>query len=745
MERTPAGVSRSEEVGRLYRERGDRIWRALLAFAGYPEVASDAVAEAFAQVEPSSARRAVVAVVAFVVAITGIGIAAVAFGGSDRPAVSGTSGAVATANGPIYFRVGGGDGGSHIEAVDPDGSAQRVVFEGEPMRIAQIAWSPDGTEIAYQDPIADERGIFIANPDGSDALRLTDGINDAWPSWSPDGTKIVFSSSRNDPTIELCEPGADFRCATDVYVMDADGTNLIRLTNGGAPEYQPVWSPDGRRIAYLRSTGGTGGEASLIFTMNADGSDVQQVSSGDGGSDFSPSWSPDGSEIVFLGFRFEDTGIWIAAADGSDERKVFGGGWYSVDDPVWSPAGDLIAFVGSPEGGDAALDDELYVLRPDGTEVTKIADAPGVGVAGGIAWQPIQAPAETVEPSPTPPISEPVSVQVRVTTTHGVAEFPTAVVAGDGVWVTAQRQDGSGAGEVIRLSPDTGEIMARVDVRAAPGWEIGGAGITVANGSVWVVGEIGWPDQTCCHAFVTRIDTSTNEVIDEIELPGGQDFGNDVWVEGDSIYVLMFVDGATALELAKLDVETHTTTWRVPIPGQWSQTVFVAGGSVWVLGTHPDAHGPVEVDTLYRIDPGTGAIVDQVPLPPALFAYIPSVAPEIVWFLTNEGIQRFDTASAGFVGDPIEPGPGCCGGPFVSDGAGGVWVASSAGADADRSIWHIDASGAVVASGTIPSREDFENMQGQSYAFDPATQTIWVQHYEDSVSRVQILVSPDGS
>jgi len=71
-------------------------------------------------------------------------------------------------------------------------------------------------------------------------------------------------------------------------------------------------------------------------------------------------------------------------------------------------------------------------------------------------------------------------------------------------------------------------------------------------------------------------------------------------------------------------------------------------------------------------------------------------------------------------------------------------VVSSAGADQDRSIWHIDASGAVVASGTIPSRGDFDSMR-PSYAFDPATQTIWVQHHEDSVSRVQILVSPDGS
>lgn len=57
---------------------------------------------------------------------------------------------------------------------------------------------------------------------------------------------------------------------------------------------------------------------------------------------------------------------------------------------------------------------------------------------------------------------------------------------------------------------------------------------------------------------------------------------------------------------------------------------------------------------------------------------------------------------------------------------------SSPGAGVDRSIWHVDASGNVTASGTIDDRAAFEEMQGQSYGFDPATQTIWVRHHRDS-------------
>ena len=366
-------------------------------------------------IEPSSARRVLVAVIAFVVAIAGIGFAAVSFGGSERPVAAGATGPVGVANGPIYFRVGGGDGGSHIEAVEADGSERRVIFEGEPMRIAQIAWSPDGTRIAYQNPIADERGIFVADPDGRDAVRLTDGVNDAWPSWAPDGTMIVFSSTRYDPSIEPCEPaGSDATCPTDLYTIDVDGSNITRLTSDPAAEYRARWSPTGELIAFERNTEDPPLMGSAIFTMNPDGTDVRQVSTGDGGSDFWPSWSPDGTRVVFAAIRNEDWGIWSVDADGSNEHMILGGtGAGYVDNPVWSPDGTLIAFVGNLAINDYSPEDALYVMRWDGTGVTAIAHAPSIGVAGDIAWQPFQTtyrtPTATVETTPTLQPSEPAS------------------------------------------------------------------------------------------------------------------------------------------------------------------------------------------------------------------------------------------------------------------------------------------------------------------------------------------------
>jgi TolB protein len=314
------------------------------------------------------------------------------------------------ANGPIYLRVGGGEGGSRIESVEPDGSGRRVVFANDvDVHYDRISFSPDGMRIAFDNYLVDRYGIETANADGTNVARLTDGVNDSWASWSPDGTQIVFASTRYDPAVEGCEPGFphEFRCPTDIYVMDDDGSNVVRLTDDPAGEFMPRWSPDGSLIAFVREGDLAAGTYEAVYAMRPDGSDVRRVSSGDRGSDFWPSWSPDGSRIVFAAIRAEDWGIWVVDADGSNERLILGGtGAGYVDNPVWSPDGSLIAFVGNLTIDDYSPDDALYVMRPDGTGVTPIADAPGIGVAGDLAWQPLPVAAVTVEPVPAPTEAE---------------------------------------------------------------------------------------------------------------------------------------------------------------------------------------------------------------------------------------------------------------------------------------------------------------------------------------------------
>jgi Tol biopolymer transport system component len=364
--------------------------------------------------------RLPVIALACIVAIAGVGgglVLLTGLGSGRRPIADGT----AVANGPIYFRVGGGDGGSWIDSVMPDGSGRTTVLPNDPrddVHYSRISFAPDGSRIAFANDLVDRYGIYTAQPDGTDVVRLTDGVNDSWPSFSPDGTEIAFASSR-DSTDRRCTPGFpnEAGCATDIYVMDADGSNVVRLTDDPAGEYMPKWSPDGSSIAFVREDGpgSPTPTRSTIYIMNPDGSEARRISSASGGSDFWASWSPDGTRIVFAAIRNEDWGIWVVKADGTGERPILGGvfgdrSWYA-DNPVWSPDGALIAFVGNPTTGDYSPEDALYVMRPDGSDVRMVADAPRYGVAGDIAWRPIPI---AVSASP-PSTGEPATVDVNVT------------------------------------------------------------------------------------------------------------------------------------------------------------------------------------------------------------------------------------------------------------------------------------------------------------------------------------------
>jgi hypothetical protein len=154
--------------------------------------------------------------------------------------------------------------------------------------------------------------------DGTNEQQLTDTpsvSSDEQPSISPDGTKIAFASNQHyrffgDPQ------NADL---LDIYVMNADGTNVRRLTFDAKATYpldtqsqNPAWSPDGTRIAY-ESTRGFEGKGE-IFVMNADGSGQPINVSNDPSWDTDPAWSPDGTQITFTSERAGQRDIWAVDA-----------------------------------------------------------------------------------------------------------------------------------------------------------------------------------------------------------------------------------------------------------------------------------------------------------------------------------------------------------------------------------------------------------------------------------------------
>src|SRR5512132_455415 len=601
--------------------------------------------------DPVMSRRVLAAVVAFVVAVAGIGFAALTFGGSERAMSTRTSGTAgeAKANGSIYFRVGGGDGDSRIESIEPDGTGRHVVFpEDSPVHYSRIAFSPDGTRIAFDNFLRGEYGIETSDPDGTDVVRLTDGVNDSWASWSPDGTRILFSSTRFDHLIGQCTPGDpyEFGCPTDIYVMGADGSNVTRLTDDPLPEFMPAWSPDGSRIAFVREADPVPAAFTGIYTMNPDGSDVRRVSSSDGGSDFGPSWSPDGTQVVFAAIRNEDWGIWVVDADGSNEHMILGGtGAGYVDNPVWSPDGNLIAFVGNLSVDDYSPDDALYVMRPDGTDVTPIADAPGIGVAGDLAWQPLPAPVVTVEPTPPPTDAE-------VVDTFAVGPDVRSVVFGEGsVWVATSNNDGSEGGRILRIDPETHEVQAEIPVEVIPTWEVGGGAMVVEGGSLWVTGAIEGPGtEGVSDAAVIRIDTSTNEVARTFDLGGH--VGADLTFLDDDLWVLLF--GDDGMELVRADRETGQLIARFRLTANWAHTLVATDGR---LITAVGGDEAVNVDgRMIQIDPATG-VVSQIDVPTRSFTPMPVLWRGQVWLSTDPGFVRFYPLAAGFSGPPVTLGP----------------------------------------------------------------------------------------
>lgn len=243
--------------------------------------------------------------------------------------------------------------------INSDGTGyQRVVADevGTPFSVTHPAWSPDGSKIAYAATRSGNWDIYVVNADGSNVTRLTtDPAIDDSPDWSPDGKQIVFSSTRGDGW-------------RDIYVMDVDGTNVKRLTRDPPSDFHPAWSPDGRKIAFVSDRFGGGDHE--ICSMNADGSGITRLTF-DPESNGLPRWSPDGSLIAYDRIEPQGTGaVYVMAANGAGEKRLTNGGGA----PAWSPDGKFIVY----------SDGSLYVIHADGTGKRQLSAVP----AYEPAWSP---------------------------------------------------------------------------------------------------------------------------------------------------------------------------------------------------------------------------------------------------------------------------------------------------------------------------------------------------------------------
>ena len=153
-------------------------------------------------------------------------------------------------------------------------------------------WSPDGRKIAFEslqvaEGVRNHSDIFVMDAGGANRTNLTQNPRayNRTPSWSPDGSKIAFAAVRNVDRVDL------WNSDLDIFVMNADGTNPVRLTEDARFNMFPSWSPDGERIAFMRATHDDITDSD-IYVMNADGTGLVNLTQTPGVGEVHPSWKP---------------------------------------------------------------------------------------------------------------------------------------------------------------------------------------------------------------------------------------------------------------------------------------------------------------------------------------------------------------------------------------------------------------------------------------------------------------------
>ena len=270
-----------------------------------------------------------------------------------------------------------------IFTIRPDGSQKKqLTFEGDNGR---PEWSPDGTKIIFAAIRDGKASVGVMVADGSSQKLLTDGRS---PSWSKDGKRIAFA-----------------RMDGQIWVMNADGSNILQITHSDTFKSGPNWSPDGKQMIFilLKNPGSKTDPQPQIGIMNSDGTNQRILTAEDrsnvckepdGHEDFlatahdanAPNWSPVDNRIaMWSGIEKHYGEIWVINSDGTGSVQLTKEcSRRNNDDPSWSQDGKKILFSTGRSGRN-----ELWVIDSDGRNEKRISKIDADPFPGRASWQPL--------------------------------------------------------------------------------------------------------------------------------------------------------------------------------------------------------------------------------------------------------------------------------------------------------------------------------------------------------------------
>lgn len=212
-------------------------------------------------------------------------------------------------------------------------------------------WSPDGQWLAVaMDVGTQESDIWVIRVDGSARTNLTTAsqTRDRFPTWSPDGRRLAFLRD------------------SDIWVMNADGSNPVNLTpSSPGLDWMPAWSPDGQWIAFSSNREGNYD----IWIMRPDGSELRNLTRDSALNEEAPAWIPNSSVIIYAAARGADRSVYDIQrinADGSHWEIILSDDKYNYDP---APSSHSILFTSNTDN-----DEDVWIMQSDGSNVRNLTN-----------------------------------------------------------------------------------------------------------------------------------------------------------------------------------------------------------------------------------------------------------------------------------------------------------------------------------------------------------------------------------